>query len=296
MSDKLRSADERVASIASRQHGVVTTADLLGAGLSRAGVARRARRGTLHRVHRGVYRVGHRAPNTQARYLAAVLACGDGAALCAFAAAFLYGLVKGGEPVAEVVTVRDRRVDGVRTHRARHLHPLDVSTHEGIAITTVPRTLLDIAAGLSLDGLAYAAHQAEVRHGVRPAAVDAVIARRPNARHAKRLLDLFHGDTHITLSRLERAFLRVLRQHGLPLPETNRPADGRYVDCRWPERRLTVELDSYTFHHSRHTWELDRRREREARARGDEFRRYTYGDIVEDTALMLDELRGLLSE
>ncbi len=80
------------------------------------------------------------------------------------------------------------------------------------------------------------------------------------------------------------------------LPETNRPVDGRYVDCRWPEHRLTVELDSYRYHHSRHAWEQDRRREREARARGDEFRRYTYGDVSSDRRLVLAELRKLLSQ
>jgi very-short-patch-repair endonuclease len=78
------------------------------------------------------------------------------------------------------------------------------------------------------------------------------------------------------------------------LPDTNRPAGGRRVDCRWPQHRLTVELDSYRFHHSRHAWEQDRRREREARARGDEFRRYTYGDVLEDPRFMLDELCALL--
>jgi hypothetical protein len=81
----------------------------------------------------------------------------------------------------------------------------------------------------------------------------------------------------------------------LPLPVTNRPAGGRRVDCRWPDRRLTVELDSYTYHRSRHAWEQDRRREREAYARGDEFRRYTYGGVFERPARMLAELRSLLA-
>jgi hypothetical protein len=66
------------------------------------------------------------------------------------------------------------------------------------------------------------------------------------------------------------------------------------VDCRWPDRRLTIELDGYQFHHSRHAWKQDRRRERGARARGDEFRRYTYGDVFECRAQMLTELRALL--
>ena len=87
------------------------------------------------------------------------------------------------------------------------------------------------------------------------------------------------SDVHVTLSTLERSFLVRLREAGLPLPQTNRPASGRRVDCRWPAQRLTVELDGYRYHRSRHAWELDRRREREARGRGDEFRRYSHGDV-----------------
>ena len=98
----------------------------------------------------------------------------------------------------------------------------------------------------------------------------------------------------VTLSRLESRFLERLRDAGLVLPKTNRPAGGRRVDCRWPEQRLTVELDSYRYHHSRHAWESDRRREREAHARGDDLRRYTYGDVFETPELMLAELRVLL--
>jgi very-short-patch-repair endonuclease len=102
------------------------------------------------------------------------------------------------------------------------------------------------------------------------------------------------GDVAITLSKLERRFLKVVREAGLPLPITNRLAGGRFVDCRWPEHKLTVELDSYRYHRSRHAWEQDRRREREAHARGDEFRRYTHGDVVESPRLMLAELDALL--
>ena len=66
------------------------------------------------------------------------------------------------------------------------------------------------------------------------------------------------------------------------------------MDCRWPEQRLTVEIDGYRYHHSRHAWEQDRRREREARARGDEIRRYTWGDVFEEPDAILAELRTLL--
>jgi hypothetical protein len=121
-----------------------------------------------------------------------------------------------------------------------------------------------------------------------------VLAKRPKTKGAAALREILRGNVQVTLSELERQFLRRLRQADLPLPQTNRPAHGRRVDCRWPGQRLTVELDSYRYHHSRHAWEQDRRREREARARGDEFRRYTYGDVVESPSLMLAELRALL--
>jgi very-short-patch-repair endonuclease len=289
------SADEVLAEIAGRQHGLVTTAQLVEAGLSRPGVARRVAKGSLLRVHRGVYRVGHEAPSVEARYLGAVLACGDGAVLSGLAAAWHYGLVKGHPPVPVVSTERHRRVPGVSTRRLRRLDRRDATTWRDIPVTTVPRTLVDLAGPMSLDDLARACHEAEVRYRVRPRAIDGILERRPSVPGAFKLREIFHGQAAVTLSRLERAFLRVLRANGLPLPQTNRPAGGRYVDCRWPELRLTVELDSYRYHHSRHAWEQDRRREREARARGDEFRRYTYADVVEDRRLMLAELRELAS-
>jgi very-short-patch-repair endonuclease len=153
---------------------------------------------------------------------------------------------------------------------------------------------VDISSVLSLDALARACHEAGVRYQTTPGQVEAVLALRPNARGAKKLRRVIHGDVHVTLSTLEAHFLDLLREDGVSLPVTNRPAGGRRVDCRWPEHRLTVELDGYRFHNSRHSWEQDRRREREARARGDEFRRYTYGDVTDEPRLMLAELRSLL--
>jgi very-short-patch-repair endonuclease len=147
---------------------------------------------------------------------------------------------------------------------------------------------------LDAPDLARACHEAGVRHRTTPADVEAVLSRRPNSPGATRLRRILRGDVRVTLSSLEAAFLDRLRATGLPLPVTNRRAGGRRVDCRWPEQRLTVELDGYRYHHSRHAWEQDRRREREARARGDEFRRFTYGDVLEEPRFMLAELRALL--
>jgi very-short-patch-repair endonuclease len=160
-------------------------------------------------------------------------------------------------------------------------------------VTTIPRTLVDLAAVLDEQELARACHEAEVRHRGVPALVDAVLARQPNVPGARKLRRILRGEVRVTLSKLEARFLALLQEAGLPLPLTNRPAGSKLVDCRWPDHRLTVELDSYRYHHSRHAWEQDRRREREAHARGDEFRRYTYGDVFEAPDLMLAELRAL---
>ncbi|MBA3300625.1 MAG: hypothetical protein H0T15_02045, partial [Thermoleophilaceae bacterium] len=105
-----------------------------------------------------------------------------------------------------------------------------------------------------------------------------------------------HGDAKVLLSTLERGFVDFVREINRPLPQTNRPAGGRRVDCRWPEHKLTIELDSYAFHNSRRAWELDRQRERDARARGDEFRRFTWGDVFEDQRHMRREMLALLPE
>jgi very-short-patch-repair endonuclease len=293
MGARSRTVEEICDRLASVSHGVVTRRELLAAGLTRREIAARLARGGLIREYPGVYRVGHRAPSDEARYLAAVRACGDGAVLSGLAAAHLYGLVKRAAP-CEVTAPTERSVPGVLTHRSRRAPLTDVASHRGIPVTSVARTLVDIAGRLSPAALARACHEAGVRYGTTPRQVEAVLARRPTAKGAPRLRRVLRGDEHVTLSRLERRFLDLLRANGLPLPRTNRPASGRRVDCRWPRHRLTVELDSYRYHRSRHAWEQDRRREREAHARGDEIRRYTWGDVTETPAPMLRELRSVL--
>jgi predicted transcriptional regulator of viral defense system len=237
-----RPVERELASIADGQHGVVTRAQLLRAGVTPAEIAHRVRTGALLRQHRGVYRVGHRAPSMEARYLAAVLACGNGAVLSGRAAAHLFGLLKGRPPRAEVTTRTERRVPRVVTRRERGAEGRDAIAWCGIPVTTVATTLVDIAAVLDVDTLARACHEAGARHGTTPAHVDAVLARRSNTKGAAKLRRILHG-----------------------------------------------------YHRSPHAWELDRRREREARRRGDEFRRYTRDDVFEDPRTVLAELRPLLS-
>jgi very-short-patch-repair endonuclease len=288
--------DEVIAGIAEGAHGLVTRKTLLGKGVSPAQIRRRLQRGSLHREYPGVYRVGHRAPSIEARYLAAVLACGASALLIARPAAYLWGLVRGTPPPPEVMAPVRRRVKGVATRRVRRIHSGEAAKCRAVPVTTVPRTLVDLARVLPEPALARACHEAEVRFETTPEDIEAVLTRLPNARGARQLRRVLHGEVPVTLSRLESTFLRRLGKAKLPTPQTNRPAGSRRVDCRWPSHRLTVELDSYRYHRSRHSWEADRRREREAYARGDEFRRYTWADVQEDPRLMLRELRTLLTK
>jgi hypothetical protein len=283
-----------LAAIAGGQHGVVARRELLDAGVTPQEVRTRLASGALLVEYPGVYRVGHRAPSREARYLAAVKTCGRGAVLSGRASAHLHGLIKGPPPPPAVITRTERRIESVLTQRSRTLDPRDVTESRAIHVTSVSRTLVDLAAVLPPEALARACHEAGVLHGTTPAHVDEVLSRRPRTRGAGILRSVLHGDVHVTLSQLERGFLETLDAAGLPLPQTNRPAGGRRVDCRWPAHRLTVELDSYRYHRSRHAWEQDRRREREARLRGDEFRRYTYGDVFEEPLFMLGDLRRLL--
>jgi predicted transcriptional regulator of viral defense system len=203
----MRGLDRIVASIASRQHGARRT----------------TRQGNLIRVYRGVYRVGHSAPSMEARYMAAVLACGDGAVLSGRAAACLLGLIRAvPEPDPEVTAPKDRRIRGVTTHRERGGVD-DAMVWKAIPVTTPARTLVDLAASASVGELTRAVHEAGIGHDTGPEAIDAVLERRPNSKGAAALRAVLYGDQGRTLSTLEREFLTLLRRARLPLPRHESP-------------------------------------------------------------------------
>jgi hypothetical protein len=170
--------DRKIGRIARRSHGVVTRAELVAAGVTLGAIRHRLGSGALLTEHPGVYRVGHRAPSVEARYLAAVRACGDGALLSGPAAAHLWGIVKGPAPPPEVTTPVKRTVKGVVVRRATPKG----TTWRGIPVTTVPQTLVDLAPTFSLDDLARACHEAGVRYGTTPAQVKELLRRHPAPR------------------------------------------------------------------------------------------------------------------
>ncbi|HEY7266172.1 MAG TPA: type IV toxin-antitoxin system AbiEi family antitoxin domain-containing protein [Solirubrobacterales bacterium] len=294
MRPRRRKVGEVLAELAGNSHGVVTRGELLEAGITDTQIRSRLRAGSLLRVHPGVYRVGYRSTSVEATYLAAVKAAGTEALLAGRAAGYLFGLLRGGPPQPEVISKGQRRPRGVIVRRRAAIVTADVTEWRGVPVTTIPRTLVDLAGVLSESELARAVHEADARHHTTPEHIDRVLMRRHNWPGRRKLRRVIGGDVPVTLSRLESRFLERIRAARLPLPDTNSRVDGRYVDCRWLEHGLTVELDSYRYHNTNYAWEQDREREREARARGDEHRRYTWRDVDEKPEPMLADLRRLL--
>ena len=275
--------------IAAGQHGRVAREQLLAAGIDRNRITRWLADGRLRRVHRNVYAVGHEAPSVQADYMAAVLACGAGAVLSHRAAAYLLRLVRGAPPPPEVTvpTTAGLERPGIVIHRVKTLHDLDTSTLDGIPITTVPRTLLDLAPRAQPEKLTRMCHEAWVLHDATPAIVDATIARNPRKPGAAKLRRAQRAD--VTLSDLESQFVTLCKDHGLPKPRTNIDVKGDKVDCHWPGLDVTVELQSWRFHGSRLAFERDL-----ARRRRSNHLAFSYGDVFERTRQTAAELAPLL--
>jgi hypothetical protein len=296
MARSVRKAEQVLARLAGAQHGIVTWAEMLAAGLSEDEIRHRIEIGLLIKVHRAVYSVGHRVLTTEASYMAAVKAGGEGAVLWGRAAAYLLGIVKGATPPPAVLTRTEKRIRGVDA-RVRVLDPRDITEYNGIPCTTVPCTIVHLAGELDdEDVLARVCHEAGVKFGTTPRHVEAVLERRPNSKGAKTLRLIASGGVKVTLSVLEDGFFDALRAAGFPLPDSNKRVGKHRVDCHWSKYGVTVELVSFRYHNSKYAWDKDHDREREARMRGEEWRQFTYDDVFKDQTYMLGELRKLLTE
>ena len=248
MRPQIRTVEGKIARLAANSHGVVSRDELLRAGVTQAQIKSRIARGFLLPIHRGVFWIGHTATNIEARYLAAVKACGPGSLLAGRAAAHLLGLLKRTPSLPEVRTTHHRRPSGVTVRRCRQIDSRDRTECRGVPVTNVPRTLVELAAALEPPDLARAFHEAVVKHHIKPEAVERVLRRRHNWPGARELRRVIWGGEPVSLSKLESSFIAVLRRAPVPLPRTNIPVGKHYVDCRRPEHRLTVELDSYRYH------------------------------------------------
>jgi very-short-patch-repair endonuclease len=272
-------AGRRIAAIAARQHGVVTVEQLRGAGIGEAAARRNVAAGRLHRMHRGVYAVGHRSLSWRGWWIAAVMAAGEGAVLSHASAAALWGFLRPISGPVHVTVAGDggrRKRPGLQIHRSRTLTRRHITRRHGIAVTTPSRTIEDIRDGIEPYLFRRALRQAELAgHRV------------PHLGLVKR-----------SRSDLELLFLVLCERHDLPRPKVNVEVHGRLVDFLWPDQWVVVETDSWEYHRGSVGFEDDHDRDLELHARGFTTRRYT-GDQLEAApqavAADLREALGLAS-
>jgi very-short-patch-repair endonuclease len=288
------SLERAVLDVAARQHAVVSLAQLRELGMSRRGVQHRVARGFLHPKYRGVYAVGHPRLTQHGRWLAAVLACGPGAVLSHRSAAALWGLLA---PVAAVEVSTDvaRRERPGITLRSAFVHQDERTVHHAIPTTTVPRTLLDLAAVLAPHRLERAANEADVLRLTDPLSLAALVARHPNKRGVRSARAQAAGGANHTRSELEAAFLAFLDAHGLPRPATNVAIAGHEVDCVWRTRHLIAELDGRAYHDTALRFESDRARDRALAVAGWRTVRITWRQVHRERAALASDLRRLLA-
>jgi very-short-patch-repair endonuclease len=298
-----RPSDGTIARLAGRQFGVVTRAQLIELGLGEDAIDSRLARGRLHRLHRGVYSVGHAIVPKEGRWLAAVLRLGDGAVLSHGSAAEVWGLRR-----AE----QSRRIDVAAPRPARsprgicrhclQLMPEEMTVRHRIPVTTLTRTILDIAGGSSAEALEGTIREAEYRYRLRLAGLETMMRRNPGRRGA-RVLDeclrrLGGGPSGRARSKMELKFAGLLAGTDLPQPELNVLVDLGHrmieADCLWRDQRLIVELDGGRAHRTRAAFESDRERDRHLQASGWRTVRVTWRQLDEPQPLLAD-LRSLLA-
>ena len=270
--------DLRAAIFAAERKGVLSTAELHALGLDKDAIAVRVRRGHLHHIYHGVYAVGHGAISLEARFMAAVLACGFTAALSHYSAGTLDGYLTWDDryPEATVVGSGPRRHGGIRVHRARDLDERDVRRNLTIPRTTLARTLLDLADDLPDKALRRAVRQAQAMNLTSVRQIADVLTRANGRRGAKRLAALIADGPAPTRSELEDVVLDLVVGAGFERPHINRRLGRVYPDLRWPDQRLTVECDSATWHSGKLATEDDAARQAKLEADGERVLRVTY--------------------
>jgi very-short-patch-repair endonuclease len=276
MREKVASRDGRVAEIAAQQHGVISQAQLIGAGLSTSTISRSVESGRLHRIHRGVYAVGHPGLSLYGRWLAAALAYGDRAAVSHRSAAELWGLLQPIDSPIDISVPGDggrARRSGLRLHRRTALPPAAMTRRYGIPVTKPAQTIVDLRGAVP---------PRELRRAIRQANVLGL----PIGSEASR---------DRTRSELEREFLHLCRKYGLPAPEVNVRIGPHLVDFFWRERRLVVETDGFRYHRGRQAFEDDRSRDLDLRSLGCDVLHFSYRQVSREPKRVVATVHDALS-
>jgi very-short-patch-repair endonuclease len=258
--------------LARRQHGVVSRGQLRALGFHPQAIKRRLVRGRLHRTRwRGVYAVGRPELTRYGTWMAAVLACAEGAFLSHRSAASLWqmGSVRHTAIEVSVPDTRRPRASGVTVHRRARIRPSEVTTRYEIPVTTPAQTLIDLATCSSPGALEAAVNDADKLDLIDPETLRSVLDEHvgePGVRILRNLLD--RRTFTLTDSELERRFLPLARRAGLPMPLTQQWLNGFRVDFHWPDLGLVVETDGLRYHRTPAQQAADRRRDQAQAAAG----------------------------
>lgn len=298
-----RSAEEvhgPLAELATRQHGVVSIRQLTGPlGYSRDAVTRAVRSGRLHRLYRGVFAVGHTRLSRHGECLAAVLSCGAGSLLSHYSAAWLWGLAKVAPAPIHVTAENWRKPrSSLRLHQSRTVTTEDRALREGIPVTAVPRTLLDLAGAVRFDWLEKMIERAEEKRLFDLGPVESLLDRNRGHHGWGRLRQAIalYQPVPFTRSGFERRFLEAVLETGLPRPAINYVEAGFELDVYWPEQRFAVELDVYGTHGTRAAFERDRLRQEDLKLVGIELTRVTDVRFDREPEAVLERVARLLAQ
>ena len=286
--------------MAERQHGVAARSQLLALGLSRHEIDGCLACGYLVRLHRGVYALGHRVLTHRGDLMAAVLAMGPRAVLSHKSAASLHDLLMTSQTRVDVTVPGSRgapRRRGLRIRVTQALHPEDVTTIDGIPVTSVARTIVDLAGVLNPGQLQRAIEQADREGVLNLLALQRALDRNRGFKGRARLRALLAEYTGAppTKSELERRFLELVDRAGLPRPGVNVRVAGIEVDCYWPDWSLVIELDSRAFHSDPRAFERDPIRDARLQRQGLRVLRVTWKRLENEPDAVIEDVLALAS-
>jgi very-short-patch-repair endonuclease len=270
---------------------VIAHHQLLRLGLSASAIQKRVLGGRLHPIYRGVYAVGHSLLGSKGRLMAAALAGGPDALISHRSAAALHGLLDDSRAVIDVVSPTHRRSrKGIKFHQSRQLDRAEV---DRIPVTSVARTLLDIAPVVPKRRLVYALEQLEKQWTFDLTAIESVMSRCRGHKGLKRLrqaLQEIDPEAQYAHEGLERRFIAFCKRYGVQRPAMNAVVEGLTVDALWAQPKLIVQLDSWEHHKDRRAFEEDRRRDTVLALAGFQVLRVTDRQLTEELAATLDAL------
>jgi very-short-patch-repair endonuclease len=251
--------------------------------------------GWLVRLHDGVYAVGHTALTDKSRLVAAVYACGERALASHRSAGALWGLLRSPQRIEVTAPRGCKPKAGLTVRRSRQIGEEDRALIDDIPVTSLARTLVDLADVLTEKQLANAVHEAEVQRRFDLRQVQGVLERlsgRKGRHKLNRVLTAYRDVQPFTRSRAERLVLELCEEHGLPMPKANTWVGAHEVDFYWPGAKLALEFDGGAVHRTTRAFHEDRRRDRALAAQGIHVVRATAKD---EPSKLAEELRTILS-